>query len=61
MVGRGHPLTFFLPFIDTPANLFKEALRISPVGLALAVIDGAHAPKPVSVGHSQGPPVILPA
>lgn len=41
----GRPLTFFLPFIDTPLNVFKQALEMSPIGGALAVIDGARALK----------------
>jgi hypothetical protein len=41
----GRPLTFFLPFIDTPLNVFKQALEMSPVGGVLAVIDGARALK----------------
>lgn len=39
----GKPLTFFIPFIDTPTNIFKESLKITPLGLALAVIDGTRA------------------
>lgn len=39
----GRPLTFFLPFIDTPLNVFKQAVEMSPIGGALAVIDGARA------------------
>ena len=41
----GRPLTFFLPFIDTPTNIAKEAIRMSPLGTMLAVIDGTRALK----------------
>ncbi|GAA5117112.1 phosphoribosyltransferase [Luteolibacter yonseiensis] len=39
----GRPLTFFLPFIDTPLNVFKQAVEMSPIGGTLAVIDGIRA------------------
>jgi N12 class adenine-specific DNA methylase len=39
----GRPLTLFLPFIDTPLNVFKQALEMSPLGGMLAVVDGARA------------------
>jgi hypothetical protein len=38
-------LTFFFPFITTPANIFKSAIEMSPVGALLAVIDGTRALK----------------
>lgn len=41
----GKPLEFFIPFVDTPTNIFKEALIMSPVGGALAVVDAARAFK----------------
>lgn len=39
----GRPLTFFLPFIDTPLNVFKQAVEISPLGSFLAIADGIRA------------------
>jgi hypothetical protein len=39
----GRPLTFFLPFIDTPTNIVKQAIEMSPLGGFLAVIDGTRA------------------
>jgi len=39
----GRPLTFFLPFIDTPTNILKQSLEMSPLGGVLAIIDGARA------------------
>lgn len=39
----GRPLTFFLPFIDTPTNIFKQAVEMSPIGGFLAVVDGTRA------------------
>ncbi len=41
----GRPATFFLPFIHTPLNIFKQAVEMSPLGGALAVIDGARSLK----------------
>lgn len=41
----GKPLTFFIPFIDTPLNIFKEGIKMTPLGIALAVIDGTRALK----------------
>jgi hypothetical protein len=41
----GRPLTFFLPFIDTPTNIFKIAMEMSPMGAAIALFDAAHALK----------------
>jgi hypothetical protein len=41
----GKLLTFFIPFIDTPTNIAKIALEMSPVGALLSVIDGARALK----------------
>lgn len=39
----GRPLTLFLPFINTPLNVFKQAVEMSPLGGFLAVVDGARA------------------
>jgi len=39
----GRPLTFFLPFINTPTNIAKQAIEMSPLGGAVAVIDGLRA------------------
>jgi hypothetical protein len=39
----GKPLTFFLPFIDTPTNIFKQAVLMSPLGTFLSIVDGARA------------------
>ena len=39
----GRPLTFFLPFIDTPTNIVKQAIEMSPLGGFIAVIDGTRA------------------
>lgn len=41
----GRLFTFFLPFINTPANIFKEGLKLTPIGAFLAVLDGARALK----------------
>jgi hypothetical protein len=41
----GRPITFFLPFIDTPTNITKQAVEISPLGGMLALIDGSRALK----------------
>jgi hypothetical protein len=41
----GRPITFFLPFIDTPTNVTKQAVEISPLGGMLALIDGSRALK----------------
>lgn len=41
----GKLLTFFLPFIDTPTNIFKIAMEMSPMGAAIALFDAAHALK----------------
>lgn len=39
----GPAVTLFFPFLNTPANVFKRGIEISPLGLALAVVDGMHA------------------
>jgi hypothetical protein len=39
----GKPLTFFLPFIDTPTIIFKQAVLMSPLGTFLSIVDGARA------------------
>ena len=39
----GKPLTFFLPFIDTPTNIFKQAVLMSPLGTFISIVDGARA------------------
>ncbi|MCW1885524.1 LPD5 domain-containing protein [Luteolibacter flavescens] len=36
----GRPLTLVLPFIDTPLNIFKQAIQMSPLGSFLIVVDG---------------------
>jgi N12 class adenine-specific DNA methylase len=41
----GKLLMFFLPFIDTPTNIFKIAMEMSPMGAAIALFDAAHALK----------------
>jgi len=38
-------LSFFFPFINTPTNIFKSAIEMSPVGALLAIIDGTRALK----------------
>jgi hypothetical protein len=43
MPWLGRPLTFFLPFIDTPLNIFKEAIVVTPIGAFLAVVDATRA------------------
>jgi hypothetical protein len=44
-VLRPNALSFFFPFINTPTNIFKSAIEMSPVGALLAIIDGARALK----------------
>jgi N12 class adenine-specific DNA methylase len=41
----GKPITFFLPFIDTPTNIAKQAAIMSPLGIFLSVVDGTRALK----------------
>ena len=41
----GHPLTFFLPFIDTPLNIFKQAVNLTPLGGFIALVDASRALK----------------
>ena len=41
----GKPLTFFLPFIDTPTNIFKQAVQMTPLGGFLALVDASRALK----------------
>lgn len=41
----GKALTFVLPFIDTPSNMVKLGIEMSPLGTFVAVIDGARALK----------------
>jgi hypothetical protein len=41
----GRPITFFLPFINTPTNIAKQAVEMSPLGGMLALIDGSRALK----------------
>lgn len=36
----GRPLTLLIPFVDTPLNIFKQAVEMSPLGAFLAVTDG---------------------
>lgn len=43
MPWLGRPFTFFLPFIDTPTNIAKRGIEMSPLGGAIAVIDGLRA------------------
>lgn len=43
--GRYKAMSFFFPFVNTPTNIFKSAIEMSPVGGLLAVIDGARALK----------------
>ena len=38
-------LAFFFPFVNTPTNIFKAAIEMSPIGALLAVIDGTRALK----------------
>lgn len=39
----GKPLSFFLPFIDTPTNIFKIGVEMSPLGTFVALVDGLRA------------------
>jgi len=41
----GKPLTFFLPFIDTPLNIFKQAVNLTPLGGFVALVDASRALK----------------
>jgi hypothetical protein len=42
---NGNIGTLAMPFINTPLNIFKVAIEMSPIGGMLAVIDGARALK----------------
>jgi hypothetical protein len=45
MPWLGKPLTFFLPFIDTPTNIFKMGVEMSPLGTFVALVDATRALK----------------
>lgn len=45
------PLKWFTPFVKTPVNIFKDAIRTSPAGFAMAAKEEA-VPKSLTVGQA---------